>query len=273
MNLLLTDLLTVDHPNQYKLHLACENEEHIRPLDRYVSGREHWVGWNQWRGNRNDWTRPYIFSLMEFYPRTGRWLFGGVFKLLDRGKKGYKLETVEAYRKFKGRLLFTFKRYRGMRGRAFYLENYIDQFEVAELLPAPYSGESFCGYAKIHHDFGTLEPIFENERAEWKAALSSVKGIYAIFDKSNGKKYVGSAYGEVGIWSRWACYIGTGHGWNDELTKLIALNGIEYARENFIFSILETATFATSNLDIIEREGHWKRVLHSNSKQFGYNRN
>jgi hypothetical protein len=62
-----------------------------------------------------------------------------------------------------------------------------------------------------------------------------VKGVYLIVDKKNGKMYVGSAYGDLGIWSRWSCYIGTGHGWNDELTKLIKDNGIQYARDNFQF--------------------------------------
>lgn len=29
---------------------------------------------------------------------------------------------------------------------------------------------------------------------------------------------MGSAYGGTGIWSRWACYVATGHGYNDEFT-------------------------------------------------------
>jgi hypothetical protein len=30
--------------------------------------------------------------------------------------------------------------------------------------------------------------------------LENVKGVYLIVDKSNGKMYVGSAYGDTGIW-------------------------------------------------------------------------
>ncbi len=271
MTIMLRDVLAIEHPDQYKLHLACRNEEGTRPLDRYVIGRDEWVGWNKWRGNRDDWTRPYIFSLIEFYPQSDRWLFGGVFKVLERREDGYEVESVPSFDKFEGRLLLGFKRYQGMRGRAFYFENYIDQFEVAELLPAPYSGEAFCGYGNIEHEFSTLEPIFRRERPDWKAALANVKGVYVIFDRSNGKKYVGSAYGEAGIWSRWACYIGTGHGWNDRLTELIARNTIDYARQNFVLSILETALFTTPDKDILDREGHWKRVLLS--RDFGYNAN
>jgi hypothetical protein len=96
-----------------------------------------------------------------------------------------------------------------------------------------YSGESFPGFERINHDFGTLEAVFGAERPDWKAALQSMKGVYVISDRSNGKQYIGSAYGDAGIWSRWACWVGTGHGWNDELVKLVQTKGPKYARESF----------------------------------------
>ncbi len=212
MAIRLTDVLTITDPTQFKLHLATRNEDWVNPLDEYVADRQNWVGWNESRGRRNDWTRPFIFSLMQFYPQKNRYLFGGVFKILARDVEKYSLESVTDYEKYEGRLLVTFARYQGMMGRAFNLESYIDQFEVSEIFPMRYSGEAFCGYSNIEHDFGLLESIFKNERHDWKVALSAIKGIYVIFDKSNGRKYVGSAYGEAGIWARWACYIGTGHG-------------------------------------------------------------
>ena len=109
------------------------------------------------------------------------------------------------------------------------------------------------------------------ERPDWKAALEKVKGIYLIVDKSNGKMYVGSAYGNAGIWSRLRCYVGTGHGWNDKLIKIIHSNGTDYARENFQFSVLELRSMRTDDRDILNRETYWKRVLQS--RKFGYNSN
>jgi len=109
------------------------------------------------------------------------------------------------------------------------------------------------------------------ERPDWKAALQSVKGVYLIVDKDNGKKYVGSAYGAFGLWQRWGCYIGTGHGWNDELTKLINKKGIEYARKNFRLSLLEYRPAYTDDQEIMSRENYWKEALLS--RKFGYNRN
>lgn len=105
-----------------------------------------------------------------------------------------------------------------------------------------------------------------------EAALENVKGVYLIADKSNGKKYVGSAYGDAGVWARWSCYIGTGHGWNDELTTLIAREGLDYARRNFRISLLEYRPAKTDDKAILEREAYWKEALLSRG-QFGYNKN
>lgn len=271
MKIMISDILRIEEPTQYKLHLACRNEQYENPLDIYVASHLDWVAWNEWKGNKDDWTREYIFSLMEFYPRKDSWLFGGIFRVLDRAGDKYNLDKVADFEKFTGRLIVSFHRYQGMRGRAYYLENYLDQFEVMEILPQPYSGEAFCGHENIDHDFNVLEAIFKTERGDWKSALSNIKGVYLIFDKSNGRKYVGSAYGDGGIWSRWACYIGTGHGWNDELTKLINEYGIEYARNNFKFSLLEVMTMKASEDTIRMRESYWKRVLLTT--KYGYNKN
>lgn len=58
------------------------------------------------------------------------------------------------------------------------------------------------------------------EKDNWKTALQNQKGVYLLTDKSNGKMYVGSAYGENMILGRWIAYIATGHGGNVELRKL-----------------------------------------------------
>ena len=129
-----------------------------------------------------------------------------------------------------------------------------------------------CGYENINHDFRSIENIIRTNKPDWKAALTSIKGVYLITDKSNGKRYVGSAYGDSGIWSRWACYIGTGHGWNDELTKLVEKEGIGYARSNFVFALLEYRSMKADDKTIVEREKYWKEVLLTKG-QYGYNKN
>lgn len=267
------EVLKLEDTSHYKFHCARWNGER-QPLDVYVEDKNTWLEWNTWRSSKNEFTRKYIFSLIDFYPENNVWLFGGIYEVLDRpnipNSHSYKIRELTEYSSYVGRLKVYLPK--PSRGRAFYLEHHIEQMVVSELLKEPYSGEYFPGYENIDHDFSTLVSIFKNQKSDWKSALSNIKGVYVIFDKSNGKKYVGSAYGEHGIWSRWSCYIGTGHGWNDGLTALISKNGFEYALENFKVTLLEYRPMKTDDKTIFERESFWKQVLLSRGA-FGYNKN
>ncbi len=266
-------LLNIGDSSQYKFHCARWNDKH-QPLDVYVKDKKKWFQWNTWRGTKDEFTRKYIFSLIDFYPENNIWLFGGIYEVIERvnipNSHSYKIEELTEYSCFVGRLKVHLPK--PSRGRAFYLEKYISKMTVSEILKEQYSGAIFPGYENINHDFSSLIPIFHNQKPDWVGALSNVKGVYVIFDKSNGKKYVGSAYGENGIWSRWSCYIGTGHGWNDELTELIQAQGYEYAKRNFKITLLEYQSMKTDDKVVRSRESYWKEVLLSR-KPFGYNRN
>ena len=268
----LSSFLPIPKPEDYKVHLASRNRSGVQPLDVFVRSREDWDGWNRWRGTKNRFNRPYILALIKFYPECDIWLFGGIYKVLSRKPDGYEIERVcgcdKFYDKLVGRLKICFSPPGRSRDRK--LENYFEKMFISELLKEPYSGEPFPGYENICHDFDKLEAIFQMERPDWKAALESVKGVYLIVDKKNGKKYVGSAYGDAGVWARWSCYIGTGHGWNDELITLIDQRGRDYAK-NFRFSLLEYRPAKTDDKVIIERESYWKNALLS--REQGYNKN
>jgi hypothetical protein len=269
--------LTDPKPNQYKLHLAGYNG-YDHPLNIFLSGWDNWVNWNQWRGNKNDFNRPYIFSLIQFYHEPNKWLFGGIFKVVTRHNDyldtevGYSVELMDLNKELIGRLVIDFYRYQGLRGRSYLLENYYGDFIVSQILARPYDGIKFPGYENINIDFLELENIYRVQKNDWKTALENVKGIYVISDKSNGKKYVGSAYGDFGIWSRWNVYAGTAHGFNDELTAIIDRFGKGYARKNFRFSLLEYRPMKVDDTVIINRESFWKEVLITRG-EFGYNRN
>ena len=58
MTIPLNDILTISIPEEYKLHLACGNRDGVHPLDEFVGHSDNWLGWNEWRGSRNDWTSP-----------------------------------------------------------------------------------------------------------------------------------------------------------------------------------------------------------------------
>lgn len=269
----LNQILPIDNQADYKIHLACWNGEN-NPLDVFVRNWDEWENWNTWRSKKDDFNRAYIFSLIDFYHEPEVWLFGGVFRVIHRGNEdyshSYKVELEKETENLIGRLKIRLKR--PARAKSVKLENYYEKILVSEILREKYTGEEFCGYENINHDFHTLESIYKTVKPDWKTALVNIKGIYLITDKSNGKRYVGSAYGDSGIWSRWACYIGTGHGWNDELTRLIKKEGIEYARNNFRFSLLEYRSMRADDKTIIERENYWKEALLTRG-DFGYNKN
>ena len=270
----IADVLQLEGYDKYKLHLGSYNgEDH--PLDLYLEDENVWKVWNEWRNpetNKNEWNRDYIFSLIHFYPKENAWLFGGIFKILDRPDEGnYIIEEVEKFKKYDGRLLLNFERYQGMRGRSFLLESYIDSISVNQIFEYKYTGEVFPGYDNINHDFITLENIFKLGKSDWKTALENVKGVYLLTDKETGKSYIGSAYGDAGIWSRWSSYINTFHGWNDQMVLLVNKKGKKYIRENFKFSILEIHGMFVSDEQIIERENYWKEKLMT--RMHGYNSN
>lgn len=273
MSIKLIDIFNFENPSEFKIHLANWNG-HTHPLDVFVTSKEKWKDWNSWRGEKDDFNRKYIFSLIEYYHEPNAWLFGGVYEVVERLNKprdyGYKVELTDKFSPFIGRLKL--KWLRTGRAKSRRLENYLTEFEVLELLKEEYTGEVFPGYEKINHDFHILENIFLLGKQDWKAALENVKGVYLIMDKNNGKKYVGSAYGDAGIWSRWSCYMDNGHGYNDELTKLIEEKGKDYARQNFKFALLEYRPMKTDDEDVRKRESYWKEVFLSRG-EYGYNKN
>ena len=158
------------------------------------------------------------------------------------------------------------------RAKAVNLENHYRHMAVAEVLPEVYSGEHFSGFDSIELPFTTLETIVKSQRPDWKAALENAKGIYLITNTTNGKRYVGSAYGNKGLWSRWEVYAGTGHGYTDELTRLLKLHGIDYARKHFKFTLLEHCPSKMDDKSVMRRETFWKAALLSRGK-WGYNKN
>ena len=267
------EVLNFPDEKRYKVHLANWNGE-SHPLDVFVKSKDEWKNWNSWRSERDDFNRQYIFSLMEYYHEPNTWLFGGTYEVVKRlsktRDKGYEVKLTDQFKPFIGRLKIYWQR--SGRAKSRRLESCLDDFYLSEVLKEEYTGEEFCGYEDINHDFHVLENIFNRGKQDWKAALINVKGVYLIMDKLNGKKYVGSAYGETGVWSRWACYIGNGHGHNNELTAIIKAKGIGYARKNFRFSLLEYRPMKTDDKDIIARETYWKEALLSRG-DFGYNKN
>lgn len=89
----------------------------------------------------------------------------------------------------------------------------------------------------------------------WRVALSHWRGIYFIYDHSDGKGYVGSAYGQDNLIGRWDYYAQSGHGGN---AALLGRNP-----QNFTFSILERVAPGADVAEVVAIENSWKKRLHT----------
>ena len=266
--LLLKDIWPFKNVLDYKVHFGRRSGEH-QPLDLWVGDQPEWKGWQEYRPKRDEFNRPYIFSLMHFYHEPDAWLFGGIFRVSARHEDRYEVELMEIGKSFIGRLkLGSSYRARSTRGN---FEKHHDTFEVLEILREPYSGQPFPGYESIDLTFSQLETLVRNNRTDWKTALENVHGVYLITDTKTGKRYVGSAYGEQGIWSRWAEYATSGHGWAAELRELVKPD-LDYPRKHFRFAVLEYRAASTPEDVILKRETFWKEALLTRGK-YGLNSN
>jgi|SRR5262245_17442699 len=98
----------------------------------------------------------------------------------------------------------------------------------------------------------------------WKSALSQWRGVYYIFDSSDGKGYVGSAYGESNLLGRWRNYAARGHGGNQLLRQRDP--------QRFRFTILQRVSPDMEPGDVIRLEASWKQRLHTR-EPYGLNEN
>ena len=141
--------------------------------------------------------------------------------------------------------------------------------EIVEIQPGLHY-KQFTDYFDFILSFKELQEIIKNQYKDWHRMLSATKGIYLISDTKTGELYVGSAYGEEGIWGRWKTYVSTnGHGNNKTLKKLVTTNK-QYGN-HFKFSILMLLPSTITPDQAIKKETLFKNKLGTNS--FGLNNN
>lgn len=180
-----------------------------------------------------------------------------------RNGVGYEYETLCEYEKYFGRLIIRYKNKSQNMVRL--AEGVLDQCEVVQILSDTFDNDIFPGYENIDISWSDLSRVTTKE--SWITALKNQKGVYLINDTSNGKMYVGSAYGDQMILGRWQSYVSSGHGGNIELKKL----EFEHIKKYFRYSILDIFKSTTDDKTIIVRESWWKGVLQT--RRFGYNSN
>ena len=142
---------------------------------------------------------------------------------------------------------------------------------VIEVFPPGRSLEPFSDYLDFTLSYQELQELMSNEAAhrEWKSSLSAVAGIYMILAETTGQQYVGSAYGDTGIWGRWQQYAKNGHGNNKLLKKLIEEDP-QYP-ESFRYAVLQVLPKSTKDFEVIRWETQYKHKL--GSRATGLNAN
>lgn len=130
---------------------------------------------------------------------------------------------------------------------------------------------SFGGFERVLLRYDELSQIVNDSilYENWHTALSSVYAIYLIVDTTDGKQYVGSAYGIGGLLDRWKCYIDTKHGGNKNIVNMICNFPERY--KNFQFSILQILPKTVTADEVIKLETLYKDKLMT--KEFGLNCN
>ncbi len=131
--------------------------------------------------------------------------------------------------------------------------------------------EDFQDYEKVILSFSELCTIIAEPMIyeDWHQALSCVNGIYLIVDRVSGQQYIGSAYGEDGIWGRWKNYTETKHGDNDGIKAELKKHPNAY--KDFQFSILRILPKTITPDEVIKVENLYKQKLCS--RELGMNRN
>lgn len=131
--------------------------------------------------------------------------------------------------------------------------------------------ESFTSYENFILTYEKLNEIMLMPRlySDWVNALSAINAIYVITDTENGKLYIGSAYGNDGLFGRWTDYVKTKHGGNKKLIKLLEEYPQRYKK--FQYSILQILSKNITSEMAVEAEEKWKNKLCT--REHGYNDN
>lgn len=233
------------------------------PYDWYLNDREKFIAYQseQHKDIFND--VDYVVSFIGEDSTLARMV--GVYQILGRDteretltgvdKFCYKMVELDGFDEFNERVIVDW----GKSARTFH--QWLDKNDKSIVAVERKGFDWVCpDYEEISLTYGQLSHIINEGLDAWKRKLTVVNGIYVISDRKTGKLYVGSTYNRDGIWGRWEDYARTGHGGDVKLASLIAEEP-DYAKDNFVWSILQTLPLNVSDIEAIRVETLWKNKL------------
>lgn len=271
--ILLNDILKLENLDNVKIRLNLSNAS-WNALEHYHNNPNQMLIGHFHNSTKKKWFKENQIVIGLAQIKNDDWLLIDISKItksysnLWDGKTHssvntfYEHEKLPEFEKYFGRIVVQFHKenaYVTLTG------NRLDDFILKEILPSSLDKDFFPGYDKVNISWETMKRVLEKDT--WKTALENQKGVYVITDISNGKKYIGSAYGEYMILGRWKSYLKTGHGGNVGMKNL----HFDHIKKNFRYTILDIYKSSTNDQIIIDRESWWKEVLQS--RPYGYNEN
>lgn len=215
----LFDILRLDNLKNVKIRFNLIFAPNWNPIEFFKYGDiSTMLAGQYWNYNnkKSFKERQITVKLVIIKPKEDLWLLfhiGQVTKDLNiLNGVGYEYQALPENAKYVGRLIVKFKNKAQTMIRN--AESVMDDCYVSHILPDTLDNDLFPG----NITWDELKRVIEKD--SWKTALQNQKGVYLITDKSNGKMYVGSDYGENMILDRWSDYISTGHGGNVGLKKI-----------------------------------------------------
>lgn len=163
----------------------------------------------------------------------------------------FDLTLTDFYAHWKGRLIVEWP----PPERAWWRRAHRNEFPVFAVLEDSALVASLPEWHEMEFTWEQLGALPES----WKMTLSQWRGVYYIFDASDGKGYIGSAYGESNLLGRWLNYAAHGHGGNSLLKGRNP--------RNFRFTILQRVSPDLDAHEVISLESSWKRRLHTHKPQ------
>ena len=221
----LNDILNLDNLSNVKIRFNLMFNGNWNPIEMFKNNEMDTIlGGHYWNYDKKKSYREgqITVGLIRIKSTENLWLLfhiGKITKDLNiQNGVGYEFEELGEYKKYFGRIIVRFKnKSQNMVRKA---ESVIEDCDIAQILPDVFDNDIFPGYDKVNISWDELSRVITKDN--WKTALRNQKGVYLITDTSNGKMYVGSAYGEEMILNRWKSYVKTGNGGNQG-TKAIGV--------------------------------------------------
>lgn len=258
--------LAAEKPDLYNAYQQTQGEKlekamlagaHVASFIGREAGKALFVGLYSIRGSKpmtaaNYWAVPAHQQLRDD--------FGMIGFSPDREKRKsvlwFDLVTTDFYPEWKGKLIVRWP----PPERSWWRRSHRNEMSVLAVLEESVLDKAMPSWDEMSLTWQQLAILPK----QWRSALSQWRGIYYIFDNSDGKGYVGSACGQSNMLGRWQNYAASGHGGNVLLRKRDP--------KNFQFTILQRVSPDMEVNEVIRLENTWKERLHSRAP-YGVNDN